>query len=127
MTTTLRWLAAIGLLLAFIFFNPVIVGGLCLAVYCLGRVVNNRNPVVRYFVVGTMALTGAFIIQLIASVFPAAWLLVPFAVILTIIAAQHVRETHKPIPHVETTADDDDDDDVIDVEVISVETITHEH
>lgn len=122
MTTTLRWLAAIGLLLAFIFFNPIIVGGLCLTVYCIGRVVNNRNPVVRYFVVGTMALTGAFIIQLIASVFPVAWLLVPFAVILTIIAAQHVREKHKPRPHVEATVDDD----VIDVEVISVETITHE-
>ena len=72
-----------------------------------------------------MALTGAFIIQLIASVFPVAWLLVPFAVILTIIAARHVREKHKiqtPLqePHVE------DEDDVIDVEVISVKTIMHD-
>ena len=125
MTTTLRWLAAIILLLAFIVFNPVVVGGLCLVVYCFGRVVNNRNPIVRYLAFGTMALTGAFIIQLIASVFPVAWLLVPFAVILTIIAARHVHEKHK----IQTTSQEqhvDDEDDVIDVEVISVETITHD-
>ena len=93
--------------------------------YCFGRVVNNRNPIVRYLAVGTMALTGAFIIQLIASVFPVAWLLVPFAVILTIIAARHVHEKHK----IQTTSQEqhiDDEDDVIDVEVISVETITHD-
>lgn len=124
MTTTLRWLAAIILLLAFIVFNPVVVGGLCLVVYCFGRVVNNRNPIVRYLAVGTMALTGAFIIQLIASVFPVAWLLVPFAVILTIIAARHVREKHK----IQTPPQEQHvDDDVIDVEVISVETTTHEY
>ena len=71
-----------------------------------------------------MALTGAFIIQLIAAVFPVTWLLVPFAVILTIIAARHVREKHQ----IQTQAQEMpvEEDDAIDVEVISVETITHE-
>ena len=121
MRTTLRWLAAI-VLLAFICINPLIIGGLVFIVYIFGRALTLYTPLQRYSAVGVMALAGACFIQLAAAVFPTTWLLLPFTVFLTVIAARSIlrsTQTDKPV----RMPKHHDDNEIIDVEVISVTTI----
>jgi hypothetical protein len=122
MKTTLRRLAVI-VLLAFICINPLIIGGLVFTVYVFGRALTQHSPTKRYSAVGIMALAGACFLQLAAAVFPATWLLLPFTIALTVVAARSIltgAPTDKPVVAPPSH------DDIIDVEVISVKTIEHE-
>ena len=121
MRTTLRWLAAI-VLLAFICINPFIIGGLVFIVYIFGRALTLYTPLQRYSAVGIMALAGACFIQFAAAVFPTTWLLLPFTVTLTIVAARSILRKACIDKSVLATRQHDDSD-IIDVEVISVTTI----
>lgn len=116
----LRWLAVI-VLLAFIAINPLIIGGLTFIVYLLGRALTRHTPKQRYSAVGIMAISGALAAQVIAAVFPATWLVLPFTLALTFIAARGIIYEYAPVVYKPK-----EQDDIIEAEVISVTTIDKE-
>ena len=119
--TTINWLAVI-ILLAFILFHPLTLGGLALIVWLVARAVNDKTVIVRYFVVGIMAFAGTWFIQITTSPF-ASCLLPVFAFALTVFAARQVQIPEDEQLELQPLYKFDTDDDIIEAEVISVTTI----
>ena len=119
MNTTLNRLAVI-ILLAFILFHPLTLGGLTLIVWLVARAVNDKDTIVRYSVAGVMAFSGTWFIQITTSPF-ASCLLPVFALALTVLAARqvHIQEEEQ----IEPQSNNSIDDDIIEAEVISVTTV----